>query len=450
MNKVSLFFSIIIAIFIGWFANEYAKPFIIGSPLDEITTVDTDNNKSSDTIVRKKQRVIKYWQSPMDPTYIREKPGKSPMGMDLIAVYEDEEDEGSGDDENHPGTVKIKSEFIQTIGVRSQKTKKRDISREISAVGTVEPNEQSIKHISPKISGWVSQMFIDTEGAEVQKNEPLLSLYSPELVSTQEEYLLAIGFYKELENSTFKSITKNSKKLIGSARRRLKYFDVPEHQIREIEKTGKIYKDLHIHSPYEGVVTKLKVRPGMHVKPGMLLYEITDLSSVWIYADLYEYEIPWINVNDKVEITLTALPGTLYTGKITYIYPYLNKKSRTIKVRIEVENNNLLLKPDMFANVKIYADLKKDRLTIPTEAILFSGEKKVVLIMASGGKFYPQEITIGVGSGKYTEVLSGLKENDEVVTSSQFLIDSESKLNEVLEKMLRNREQDTEKEHSSL
>ncbi len=211
---------------------------------------------------------------------------------------------------------------------------------------------------------------------------------------------------------------------------------MPKHQIEEIKRTRKIRKNLHIHTPFPGVVTALNVRPGMHVSPKSVLYEITDLSTVWVNADVYEYEIPWVKEGDEAEITFTALPGKVYRGKVSYIYPYLNPKSRTVTVRISVKNEDYLLKPQMFANVHIAATPRKAVLAVPTKAILRSGEKEVVVIAEGEGRFHSMQIITGAGSDEYVEVLKGLREGDVIVTSSQFLIDSESNLNTAIDQMV--------------
>ncbi len=374
-------------------------------------------SQSSTAPAGKSEKKIKYWVAPMNPSFRSDKPGKSPMGMDLVPVYEGEDDDKGG--------VKVSSRMIQSIGVKTEVIKRTDISRHITTVGVVEADEQKIHKINPKVSGWVKEMFVDTTGAMVKANGMLLSIYSPELVSTEEEYILALGYRGG----------KGSRKLARSARQRLEYFDVPEHQIKEIERTRKVYKNLHIHSPFPGVVTALNVRPGMHVTPRSVLYEITDLSTVWVNADLYEYEIPWIQIGDEAEILFTALPGKVYRGKVSYIYPYLNPASRTVTVRISVKNDDYILKPQMFASVHFAATPRKNVLAVPTKAILRSGTKEVVVVAEGEGRFHSMKITTGIGSDDYVEVLSGLKEGDRVVTSAQFLIDSESNLNAALEPM---------------
>ncbi|MBF0274056.1 MAG: efflux RND transporter periplasmic adaptor subunit [Nitrospinae bacterium] len=400
MKKLLLVVGIIVALSAGWFGHSFVNN-------------DRGSAKKSETQTGQVERKIKYWKAPMDPTYVRKEPGKSPMGMDLVPVYESEE-------KSVAGTVKIDPTMVQNIGVKTAQVEKEDLFRKIVTAGIVEADEQKINKINPKVSGWIEKMFIDSTGAVVRKDEMLLSIYSPELVSTQEEYLLS---------------KKTSNSLAKTTRQRLKYFDVPDHQIRELEKNGKVQKALHIHSPYAGVVTSLNVRKGSHVTPKTILYEITDLSIVWVNADIYEYEIPWVKVGDEVELNFTALPGKKYRGKVAYIYPYLERKSRTIKVRIVVNNNDLELKPEMFSNVRILSAPKRNVVTVPDSAVLYRGSNTFVMKALGEGKFLPVEVTTGISTDEKTEITSGVHVGDEIVTSAQFLIDSESRLSTAFEMM---------------
>ena len=272
-----------------------------------------------------------------------------------------------------------------------------------------------------------------------------MNIYSPKLVSTQQEYLLALNNLKALKDSKIPDIRRGAENLVESSLTRLKLLDVPAHQIRELEQTGKVKKALHIHSPVAGIVTKIGARKGQYVTPKTELYMIADLSNIWVYADIYEYELPWIKVGDEVEMSLTAVPGKTFTGRLSYIYPYAESRTRTIKVRLLFNNKELLLKPEMFADIKIYAGIRTNVVVIPVEAIVRSGKINQVFVVTSPGKFEPHQVKLGLESDGRIVVLSGIKAGDEVVTSAQFLIDSESKLREATSKMMKNLKQNAEK-----
>ncbi len=378
----------------------------------------------------KKEKKILYWQAPMDPAYIRDAPGKSPMGMDLIPVYAEEEAE------SEPGAIQIDPVTVQNMGVRTAPVERRSLSREIRTVGRIDYNETRVHHIHTKMKGWVERLFVNFTGAEVKKGAPLLSIYSPELVSTQEEYLLALKYKKSLGQSTFKSIAEGADTLLASTRKRLELFDITPRQIAELERRGSVKKTLTLHSPAKGVVTHKMVQDGMHVQPGMNLYTIADISQVWVYADIYEYELPWLSVGQAAEMTLSYVKGKTFQGNITYIYPFLDKKTRTVKVRMEFDNPDWELKPDMYANVKVQSMVSEATLVVPVEAVLRSGERDVVIVAREEGKFLPRNVEIGAEGEGHFQVLAGLDEGDRVVTSAQFLIDSESKLKEAINKML--------------
>ncbi len=401
-----------------------------------IAKMNLPQEKKEQTQTTSKQKTEKpgkkvlYWQAPMDPTYIRDQPGKSPMGMDLIPVYEGEENK------SEPGTIKIDPVTVQNIGVRTALVERRTLSRVIRTVGRVDYNEKIVEHIHTKMEGWVENLFVNFLGEEVKKGAPLLSIYSPELVSTQEEYLLALRYNRSLSKSPFPTISGGADSLLQSTRRRLELFDITPEQIHEIERRGQVKKNLILHSPTHGVVIEKKVQEGMYVKPGMNLYTIADISDVWVYADIYEYELPWLRVGQDAEMTLSYLSGRPYHGKITYIYPFLDKKTRTVKVRMEFENPDWELKPDMYANVSIRSKVAESTLVVPEESILRSGEKNLVIISRGEGKFLPRNVKLGAEGEGYYQILSGLTEGERVVTSAQFLIDSESKLKEAINKML--------------
>ena len=377
----------------------------------------------------KGDKKVAYWRAPMDPTYVSDKPGKSPMGMDLVPVYEGETAPA--------GTVLIDPVTVQNIGVRSVKVEEKQLHKTIRTIGRVDYDEKRVFHVHTKVEGWVEKLYVDFTGQEVRKGTTLLDLYSPSLVSAEEEYLLSIkygeGALKYGEGAGDESFKELS-------RRRLELWDIPDEQIRELERTGKVKKTLRVVSPSKGVVIKKNVVDGMFVKPGMSLYTIADISRVWVYADVYEYELPWVSVGQEAEMTLASHPGKVFKGEVSFIFPFMEAKTRTNKVRIVFDNPGGLLKPAMYANVTLKAALKKDAVGVPKEAVLLSGDKPVVIVRRGGGKFSPREVTLGVETDDYYEVLSGVRIGEEVVTSAHFLIDSESRLREAIGKMIGGKE----------
>ncbi|RMF95676.1 MAG: efflux RND transporter periplasmic adaptor subunit [Candidatus Schekmanbacteria bacterium] len=377
----------------------------------------------------KGKRKILYWRAPMDPTYISDKPGKSPMGMDLIPVYEGEEPEAAG--------IKIDPVTVQNIGVKTERAKKIRLRKEIRTIGRVDYDERKITDVTTKIEGWIEKLYVDFTGQEVKKGQPLIEIYSPELVSTQEEYLLALKYKKNLQNNPFSEIAKGAESLLASTRKRLELWDISDAQIKELEQTGQVQKRMVINALSRGIVIDKMALEGMYVKNGMSLYRLADISTVWVYADIYEYELPFIKKGQKATMTLSYLPGKKFTGRVTYIYPYLEEKTRTVKVRLEFPNPQWELKPGMYADVVIESDLGREGVVVPSYAVIRSGKRNIVVLNKGNGLFEPREVTLGVEAADgYIEIAEGVKEGEEIVTSSHFLIDSESNLQEAIQKML--------------
>jgi RND family efflux transporter MFP subunit len=380
-----------------------------------------------------KERKIKYWVSPMDPGYVRDKPGKAPCGMDLVPVYE-EVGEGAG----APGAIAISPTTVQSMGVRTAKVEVRPLSRLTLTVGLVNFNERNLSTITTKVNGWIERLAVNATGDPVRKGQTLLSIYSPDLVSSQEEYLLAVRNLKAMKDSPVKEMAEGARRLAEASRRRLAYFDVSAAQIAALERTGQVKKHLTLFSPANGIVTKRMVTQGMYVQAGMPLMEVADLTTVWVDADIYQYELPWIKVGQPVTMTLDYLPGETFQGKIDYLYPYLKEATRTAKVRLRFANPGLKLKPEMFAQVKIESPVAHQAVVVPTSAVLDTGLKQHVFIALGGGRFEPREVKLGVygDDNNYREVISGLQGGEEVVTSAQFLLDSESRFREAVQMMM--------------
>jgi Cu(I)/Ag(I) efflux system membrane fusion protein len=330
-----------------------------------------------------------------------------------------------------PGTVQISPERQQLIGVKIGTVEIKPLEKVIRTVGRVDYDEKRLTTISPKIGGWIEDLFVDFTGRFVQQGEPLFTLYSPELVSTQEEYLLALRAKKELVKSPFPEVAGSGNSLAESARRRLKLWDITEEQIKALEESGQPRKTLTLYSPFSGIVLEKVAYKGMNVMPGMALFKLADLSIVWLYADIYEYELPFIRLGQQAAIQLSYLPGELFTGKVIYIYPSLNPETRTAKVRFEIPNPHGKLKPEMYANVEIKVHLGR-KLAVPEGAIIDTGIRQLAIIDKGSGYFEPREVKVGAKVDNYYEVIRGLKAGERVVTSANFLIDSESKLKEAV------------------
>ncbi len=370
------------------------------------------------------ERKVLYWTDPMNPSHKYDRPGKAPDGMDLVPVYAEEQAPGTPAPE---GAFKISAEKQQLIGVQYGQATVGPLSKTIRAVARMAYNETTIARVHPKIEGWIEQVFVDFTGQLVQKNQPLLSIYSPELVATQDEYLLALRARDSLGNSRFEDVANGANTLREAARRRLQLWDITDQQIAEIERTRKPLKALTLYSPVGGFVTARNSYEKQRVTPDTELYAIADLSTIWAIADFYEYEVRDVRVGQAVVLTLPSFPGRTFRGKVSYIYPQLENTTRTLRVRAEFANPDFTLKPDMYANV----DLKigyGQRLSVPVEAVLNSGTEQVVFVALEGGYFEPRKVQTGDRVDDRVIVLSGLKTGERIVTSGNFLIDAESSL----------------------
>lgn len=377
------------------------------------------------------QPKILFYRNPMNPNVTSPVPMKDTMGMDYLPVYADD----NGPSVDRVGTVKIDAVTEQNMGVRTVFAKKTSLSHRVRAVGRIAYDEERIVRLHPKTEGWIEMLRVDKTGQWVRQNEDLLSIYSPQLVASQQEYVLALNNLKVLEKSPIEDIRRGAEELVKSSRERLKLLDVPAHQLHDLTETHNIKKSLHIHTPASGIVINIGAREGQYVTPTTELYMIADLSKVWAYADIYEYELPWVKSGDPVEMRLAGVPGRAFKGKLAFIYPYAEAKTRTIKVRLTFDNAELLLKPDMFAEVTIHAGKQRDAVVIPAEAVIRSGAQTQVFVVREAGKFEPRPVTTGLASNGDIAIVEGLNAGEEVVTSAQFLIDSESRLHEATAKM---------------
>ncbi|MDH3999382.1 MAG: efflux RND transporter periplasmic adaptor subunit [Desulfuromonadales bacterium] len=372
---------------------------------------------------------IKYWVAPMDPSYISDQPGKSPMGMDLVPVYEG--DAASGE------VIEIDAVTTQNMGVRTAAVEQRDVRRTIRTVGLVGYEEPKRYTVTAKVAGWIEKLYVDQLGQAVKQGQPLLDIYSPELVAAQEELLLALQQRNKSADSRFAAIADGAERLYQAAKSRLRLWDVSNAQIARLEQSGKTRKTLTLHAEHDGIVTMKMVNQGAYLKPGMTLFELSDISSVWVMADIYEFELPWVEVGQPARVILPFVGGKEIETKISYIYPYVEPKTRTVKARLEIPNPDFELKPDMFVNVRLDSRAEQNVLAVPNEAILRTGEKETLFVALGDGRFEPRQVKIGVqGDDGYTMIEQGVLAGERVVVSAQFMLDSESKLREAIQKML--------------
>jgi Cu(I)/Ag(I) efflux system membrane fusion protein len=316
---------------------------------------------------------------------------------------------------------------LQSIGVKFEEAKRKEVTKTIRTVGQVAPDERLVADVNIKIEGWIDRLLVNTTGEQVKKGQILFTLYSPELVATQQEYLLALQAVQRLGDSQFKDVAEGARSTLDVARRRLQLWDIEDYHITDLERTGAVLKTLPIHAPLSGTVTEKKAVAGMHVEPGDSLYTITDLTRVWVMADIYEYELPLIAKGLPVSVSLAYAPQQAFSGTIGFIYPTIDEQTRTARIRVELDNRAELLKPGMYANVELSIPLG-NRLVVPKDAVLESGERRIVFIHHMDGRLEWRPATVGVRSGDWVEILEGLAEGEHIVTTANFLLDSESQL----------------------
>jgi Cu(I)/Ag(I) efflux system membrane fusion protein len=373
-----------------------------------------------------------FYRNPMDPSITSPVFLKDQMGMDYIPVYEGDlkEAQGSGSVEGL-ATVTIDTQRQQLIGLHTAKVTEGDLGGELRTNGVVAVDETRVRKVTVKVEGFVEKLFVDFTGKAVAKGQPLFSLYSPEFVSAQQEYLLALRAQKQMAAGSMKE---SGDELLASAKRRLLFWDVPASEVDQLEKTGEVHKTLVLRSPISGVVTVKNVVEGARITPADPLFEITDLGHVWVQADLYETELARVKLGTPAELTLGSYQGQSFRGRVAFIDPEVDSKTRTVKVRIEFPNPNGLLKPEMFGEVTFKTQGRKG-LTVPVDAVLDSGTRKVVFLALGDGHFEPREVQTGLNQGDQVEILQGLKAGDEVITRANFLVDSESRLKSALAQM---------------
>jgi len=372
-----------------------------------------------------KERKILYYRHPMGLSDTSPVPKKDGMGMEYTPVYE-------GGEPAVGGAGKISLDKVQKLGVKTERVTLRDLTRAVRAVGTIEANERLTYTITPKFDGWVERLYVNTTGEPVQRGQALLDVYSPELVATQQEYLIALTGAQAVKDAD-PEIQERMQELVDSALQRLDYWDISPKELRELRTERKIKRVLTFRSPVNGVVLDKPVLKGMRFMPGDMLYKIADLSTVWLIAEIFEQDLGLVRAKQQVRIGVETYPGKDFTGTLAFVYPTLNPGTRTGRVRVEIPNPDLLLKPAMYANVEIATDDGEQKvLAVPDSAVLDSGVRQIVLIERGEGLFEPREVKLGARADGYFEVLDGLREEDQVVVSANFLIDADSNMKAAL------------------
>jgi len=393
-----------------------------------------------------------FYRNPMNPAITSPAPAKDEMGMDYIPVYEDDAtvpvksvqqqaDDFFGDETKVSGlgAVTMTEQGIRLSGVQVAAAEQKNIQRTLRTVGLVVPDETRIHRVQTKVGGWVETLLINYIGQVVKKGSPILSIYSPELLSSQEEFIKTRQ--SALRSATDAGDRTSAQRLSQSAQRRLELFDVPPDFIKELERTGKPQRTVTLLSPADGFVTAKDIFPGQEVKPGMELYTVTDLSVVWVDAEVYEYETRDVKIGQAGILTTSFDPSLRLTGKIAFIYPYLNRESRTLKLRFDFDNKDFRLKPGMYVDVNLMIDYGEG-IVIPDSAIMDSGTRQVVFVDKGEGRFEPREVKAGARSEGKTQVLSGLNVQDRVVVRANFLLDSESRLRALIDAAMAGKKQD--------
>lgn len=393
------------------------------------------HDHSSSPVETQTKKVI--YRCPMHPQYTSDQPGQCPIcGMDLVKVEEEPSSPHSANSGEHEhsatgtpqgmGMISLSEEKIRLIGVKTVPAKFERIEKTIRASATISYDERKVSKIQSKVQGWVEKLYVNYTGQYVKRGAPLLEVYSPDLVSAQEEYLLAFKNYKLLENAD-EAIRQGAVDMLEASRRRLKYWDISEWQIKKLESEGKPFKTLTLHSPATGYVIQKSVERGMEINPGMDLYTVVDLSRIWAIANVQQVDMRFVKKGMEASFISDVYPDKKFVGKITYIAPSLDADTRTVRVRLEISNLQLQLKPQMSGEVIISVYFEPS-VIVPASAVMDTGDRRIVFVETSPGHFMPREIKLGARTSEYAQVLSGLEEGELVVVNGNFLLDSESRL----------------------
>jgi len=377
-------------------------------------------------------REVLFYRNPMDPTVTSPVPAKDEMGMDYVPVYSDE----VGGQAGGQATVTIDPAVAQNMNVLTASATRGELTREIRTVGYLEYDQQRMVSVTTKYPGWIEKVFVNYVGEPVEKGQPLFEIYSPELVQTEQDLLSAIQFARRMAGAT-EDAHQRAVDLVEASRQRLVYWDVTQEQIRRLEDTGKVFRTLTVVAPAGGVVMmRMPGLEGMAVKPGMELFHIANMSSLWLSVEAFENQIRWLQVGSEAEVSLSYFPGETFTGRVRFIEPQINEVTRTVPLKLEVPNRGGRLRAGMYATVRFEPVVAKDAVLVPSPAVLRTGQRNLVVVAEGGGRFTPRDVRLGVEGDGQVEILSGLQSGEEVVTSAQFLIDSESNLREAVQKLL--------------
>lgn len=375
------------------------------------------------------ERKLLYYRSPMDPKVTSPTPAKDSMGMEFVPVYSDEESAAGP----VPGlaTIDVSTEGLRLAGVRTAVAERGRIARTIRAVGAVRPDETRVRHVHTKISGWIEKLYINFTGEPVAAGRPILTIYSQELVAAQHEYLQAKNAAGTMQKSDLAAVREGADDLLTASRRRLELLDVPKSLVADLDQGGSVSRTVVVSTPVGGTVMSKNVFEGQQIEPGMELFTVTDLSRVWIEADIYESEAAAVHVGQECKITFASDPGASMTGRIKYIYPYLNAETRTLRVRFNVPNPELKLKLESYANVEIPVETAEGPI-IPDSAIMDTGVRQVVFVNTAEGRFEPRLVKVGIRSDGRAQILTGITPGERVAVKANFLLDSESRLRAAL------------------
>lgn len=409
----------------GWWARDSRHPAEAPLHEHELEPVKDDEGE------------ILYWTCTMHPSVKMAVPGKCPIcAMDLVPVRKQAEavetqTDGAGPadeaDVSRASLFTVDPRRQQLIGVRTAPVAARSLDKTISTIGRVELDERRIVHVHTKFSGWISKLFVDFQWQHVRKGEPLFSIYSPDLVATQEEYLLALKASRTLGDHSLQEVSGGADSLLKAARRRLELWDISDEQIDRLEETGEVQRDLIVYSPAEGHVTERKAYENMRVEPGTELYTLADHSAVWVHVEVYENDIPLVQIGQRATMTVESFPSRRFSGRVTYIEPHVMEQTRTLQVRLEFANPDLTLKPGMYADVTIGVP-GGTALAVPESAVLRTGQRDIVFVDHGQGRMEVRQIELGRRSEDHYEVLRGLEAGENVVVAGNFLIDAESKV----------------------
>ncbi len=386
------------------------------------------------------EREILFYRNPMDPTITSPVPAKDSMGMDYVPVYAESSGAATTSGAGQNAVVAIDPMVVQNMNVRTEPVLRRDLTRPIRTVGYLEFDQQRMVTVTTKYSGWIEKVNVNYVGEKVQRGQPLFEIYSPELVQTEQELLSALEFAEEMENAP-EDARSRAWSMVESTRTRLGYWDVTPQQIARLEETGEVFRTLEVSAPAGGLVMKrLAGLEGMAVQPGMELFHIADLSSLWLSVELFEDQLAAVREGTEAKIDLSYFPGETFHGRVRFLEPELSETTRTLRAKIEVPNRDGRLRKGMYATVELQPIEVRDVLTVPQRAVLRTGQRNVVVLALGGGRFEPRDVVLGHEAEGFVEVSSGLEDGAEVVTSAQFLLDSESTLREAIQKMLADRE----------